>query len=244
MSYDKARSISLNRKANKIMVSIASSNVVPKTYYNCEYMENSDKDFEYKLGQLLRDISGGNIHLNTSLYKWNYAINKTNIELGYGNCYSGIGTRGESLYCETKHKHTIYYIGKKPYCYDDSRKMVEITQEQADNENYILDYEYNGNKQYYKEEELQAENRRIENVLNEYSSVFMKYFEEKCSGKYYLYSPRHGIIKPKGTNGAFYYYYGREEVRQDDLMDYYKAYCLAINCSRDNNIVEVRKYEE
>lgn len=231
MSYYKVKAISLNKKQNKIMVNCASSNVFPITYRNSEYFKDESVDFNYKLGQLLRDISGGNLQLNESCYKWNYAIAKTNAEVGY------------YLYSKTEHKYTLYYIGAKPFVYSDGRQVVEITQEQANNGEYKLLYEYDGNKQYYKISEKEQDDKRIAEILETYTEVFLKYYNEKHNSKYYLYSNRYGVITPKGNKGAFYYdIYKKENANKMDVMDYYKAFCLAINCKRDNHIVSIVEY--
>lgn len=95
MSYYKAKSISI--KGNQIFMSVADSSFTPTTYYTTEYMETSNKNIDEKLGNLLKSINNGGIHLNDSLYKWNTALYKTNTELGYANYYSGIRTDGKDL---------------------------------------------------------------------------------------------------------------------------------------------------
>lgn len=95
MSYYRAKSISI--KGNQIFMSVADSSFTPTTYYTTEYMETSNKDIDEKLGNLLKSINNGGIHLNDSLYKWNTALYKANTELGYANYYSGIRTDGKDL---------------------------------------------------------------------------------------------------------------------------------------------------
>lgn len=111
MSYVKCKGITLNEKENKIFISGASSNVYPITYSKYEILKGNEP-FNSKLEQLLVAISGGELHLNTSLYKWNYAVLKANEELN----------DRESLWSISQHKDTIYYIGKEPYCFNESRK--------------------------------------------------------------------------------------------------------------------------
>lgn len=69
MSYYKCKGIS--RKGNKIEVNIASSNCFPITYYKSEYTQRENQE---TLFWLYVDIEQGNIHLNSSLYNYNYAM--------------------------------------------------------------------------------------------------------------------------------------------------------------------------
>ena len=173
MSYYKAKSISI--KGNKIFMSVTDSSITPTTYYTTEYMETSNKGIDEKLGNLLKSINNGEIHLNDSLYKWNTALYKTNTELGYANYYSGIRTDGKDL---------------------------------------------------------------NEGNIKEYVNCFRKYFNEKYDGKYYLYSPRYGNIRPMGTNGSFYY-----GVPQAETMDYFKAFFLSKRIGKDIEVKAVAKRE-
>ena len=79
-------------------------------------------------------------------------------------------------------------------------------------------------------------------VLEEYYNVFIGYLEEKHEGKYYLYSDTYGYVKPKGTNGSFYY---SEYNSLLETMDYKKAYCLAKAIGKDIEVkaVPTREYE-
>lgn len=70
----------------------------------------------------------------------------------------------------------------------------------------------------------------------------MQFLEEKHEGKYYLYSDTYGYVKPKGTNGSFYY---SENNSILETMDYKKAYCLAKAIGKDIKIkaVPIREYK-
>lgn len=173
MSYYKAKSISI--KGDKIFMSVADSSLTPTTYYTTEYMETSNKNINEKLGDLLKSINNGEIHLNDSLYKWNTALYKANTELGYANYYSGIRTDGKDL---------------------------------------------------------------NEGNIKEYVNCFRKYFNEKYDGKYYLYSPIYENIRPRGTNGSFYY-----GVPQAETMDYFKAFFLSKRIGKDIEVKAVAKRE-
>lgn len=212
MSYVKCKAITLNKKENKIFISGASSNVYPITYSKYEILEGNEP-FNSKLEQLLVAISGGELHLNTSLYKWNYAILKTNEELN----------SRESLWNRAKNKDTIYYIGKEPYCFDNNRKKVEITSEQANNGEYVLKYENGENKKYYNKTERENDNKRIESELALYRETFMKYFNEKePKGEYTLYSNKYGCyIEPKRTR--FTYGYSNPSIKGGYKEMYVKA---------------------
>ena len=64
MSYDIAKTITINEKKNKITLSVASNNVYPHTYYTVEY--GNGLLFEDKLACLMQSILNGNIHLSLS----------------------------------------------------------------------------------------------------------------------------------------------------------------------------------
>lgn len=70
----------------------------------------------------------------------------------------------------------------------------------------------------------------------------MQFLEEKHEGKYYLYSDTYGYVKPKGTNGSFYY---SEYNILLETMDYKKAYCLAKAIGKDIEVraIPTREYE-
>lgn len=194
-------------------------------------MQNSN-DYHEKELELLRGINGGGLVLNDSCYDWNYAYYKTNEEIRAR--YSKY-----DLYELSTMKYTRYCLGEQM-----SSTYIPITQEELKNSNYALEWESKDGKSkvYHNIEEYNKEKIRVMEVLEEYYNVFIGYLEEKHEGKYYLYSETYGYVKPKGTNGSFYYNMSSSLVEN---MDYKKAYCLAKTIGRDIEIVAVprRKYK-
>ena len=135
--------------------------------------------------------------------------------------------------------YTRYCLGEQI-----SSTYTPITQTEIEsgNYNYILEWESKDNKSkvQYRAEEYNNEKARVMEVLEEYYNVFIGYLEEKHEGKYYLYSETYGYVKPKGTNGSFYYNMSSNLVEN---MDYKKAYCLARTIGRDIEIKAVPKRE-
>ena len=232
MSYEKVKCITRKPKENKIIITSACNNVRPLTFEKWEYGK-ADMSYKEKMFYLLKDISGGNLQLNNSCYEWNYAILKTRdyMQEKYGKEYH--------LYDLATMKYTKYCLGEQI-----SSTYIPITQIEIESGNYeyILEWESKDNKSkvYYRAEEYNNEKARVMEVLEEYYNVFIGYLEEKHEGKYYLYSKTYGYIKPKGTNGSFYYNIGSSLVED---MDYKKAYCLAKTIGRDIEIVAVPKRE-
>lgn len=234
MSYEKVKLITRKEKENKIFVTSASSNVYPKTYYKWEYMKNYENvSYEEKMYQLLRDISGGNLQLNDSMYNWQYAIlrAKEDMQEKYGKDYF--------LYDRTSAKYTIYVVCDN----EETKNRIEkwnvgryvfvdtITSDM------ILLHDFINYKEYYKQDEKDTDDVSINKEFKEYYNTFIKYLDEKIEGEYYLYSKDYGYIKNKGTNGSFYY---NIPFTKDLLMDYKKAYCLQANMGKNRN-VEIKK---
>ena len=232
MSYEKVKCITRKPKENKIIITSACNNVRPLTFEKWEYGK-ADMSYKEKMFYLLKDISGGNLQLNNSCYEWNYAILKTRdyMQEKYGKEYH--------LYDLATMKYTRYCLGEQI-----SSTYIPITQTEIESGNYeyILEWESKDNKSkvYYRAEEYNNEKARVMEVLEEYYNVFIGYLEEKHEGEYYLYSKTYGYIKPRGTNGSFYYNIGSSLVEN---MDYKKAYCLARTIGRDIEIVAVPKRE-
>ncbi len=227
MSYNKVKNISLKKKENKIMVCNASSNVVPSTYYNSEFM-SGDTDFHIKELELLRALNGGGLVLNDSCYKWRYAISKTNEEL-----YNSKNTW--KIYEDTTLQYKTYVIGDTKW----SNDYIVITAEDLKSGDYEETYKGETYTTYRNKQEYKEQLDKRYEILENYYKVFMKYFKEEHNGKYYLYSQKYGYIKPKGTKGSFYYStFGSLGVKY--VMDYYKAYCIAENIGEDRQ-VEIRQ---
>lgn len=229
MSYEKVKCITRKPKEGKIFITSACNDVRPLTYHRWEFMQSSNDYHEKELG-LMRGINGGGLVLNDSCYNWNYAYYKTNEEIKAR--YSEY-----DLYELSTMKYTRYCLGEQI-----SSTYIPITQEELKNGNYALEWESKDGKSkvYHNIEEYNKEKIRTREVLERYHEVFMQFLEEKHEGKYYLYSETYGNIKPKGTNGSFYYNVGGNLI---DFMDYKKAYCLAKNIGRDVEVLSVPKRE-
>ena len=227
MSYVKVKNISMNKKSGVINICGASNNVSPITYYTWNIVKDI-KDYHKEELELLRGLNGGGLVLNNSCYKWQYAIEKTNIEF-----YASANTW--KLYEDTSMKYDIYCVGEKI-----SNRYILINEEDLKSGLYEEDYKGETYTLYRNKEQYKKEQERVNNILEHYYNVFMKYFNEKHNGKYYLYTDDYGVIIPKGTNGAFYYNVGRIEG-----MDYFKAYCLKETCERGRNItIKIREVQE
>ena len=231
MSYEKVKCITRKPKEGKIFITSACSNVRPLTYHRWEFMQNSN-DYHEKELELMRGINGGGLVLNDSCYNWNYAYYKTNEEIKAR--YSKY-----DLYELSTMKYTRYCLGEQM-----SSIYIPITQEELKNGNYALEWESKDGKSkvYHNIEEYNKEKIRTREVLERYHEVFMQFLEEKHEGKYYLYSDTYGYVKPKGTNGSFYY---SENNSILETMDYKKAYCLAKAIGKDIKVkaVPTREYE-
>ena len=230
MSYEKVKCITRKPKEGKIFITSACNNVRPLTFGKWEYGK-ADMSYKEKMFYLLKDISGGNLQLNNSCYEWNYAVLKTRdyMQERYGKDYY--------LYDLATMKYTTYCLGE-PF----DSMSVPITKDDLKNGDYVLEWKSKDGKTelYYRAEEYNNEKARVMEVLEEYYNVFIGYLEEKHEGKYYLYSETYGYVKPKGTNGSFYYNMSSNLVEN---MDYKKAYCLAKTIGRDIEIVAVPKRE-
>lgn len=231
MSYEKIKCITRKPKEGKIFITSACNNVRPLTYSRWEFRAD-EQDYHEKELRLLRGINGGGLVLNDSCYDWNYALYKTNEE---------IRTRYSEydLYELSTMHYTEYCLGEQISSAYTPITRVEL---ESGNYNYVLEWESKDGKSkvYYRAEEYNNEKARVMEVLEEYYNVFIGYLEEKHEGKYYLYSETYGYVKPKGTNGSFYYNISSSLVEN---MDYKKAYCLAKTIGRDIEIVAVPKRE-
>lgn len=187
MSYYKCKGIS--RNGNKIEVNIADSNCFPITYYKSEYKQRENQEV---LFWLYADIEDGNIHLNSSLYNYNYAMEKVREYQKENNIDSY-----DDLY-------------KKSYNYY-NKKFLELTGIDLTGD-YWKDEELKSKKrEYEKEHQAELDMLRYESFMKVYGAsyeVFKKALEEKEDNTLYtLYSDTYKYIKLKGVNGAFYYGY-------------------------------------
>lgn len=187
MSYYKCKGIS--RKGNKIEVNIASSNCFPITYYKSEYTQRENQE---TLFWLYVDIEQGNIHLNSSLYNYNYAMGKVREYQKENNIDSY-----EDLY----EKKCDYY-NEQFYVLT----RIDLTSD------YWKDKKLKDKvEKYNKEYKAELDMLRYESYMKVYGAcyeVFKKALDEKEDNTLYtLYSDTYKYIKLKGVNGAFYYGY-------------------------------------
>ena len=231
MSYEKVKCITRKPKEGKIFITSACNNVRPLTYSRWEFMA-SEQNYHKKELELLRGINGGGLDLNDSCYDWNYAKLKTRdyMQEKYGNDYN--------LYDLSTMKYTRYCLGEQM-----SSTYIPITQEELKNSNYALEWESKDGKSkvYHNIEEYNNEQTRVMEVLEEYYNVFMGYLEEKHDGKYYLYSKTYGNIRPKGTQGSFYYNVFEGNIKIYD--NYKQAYCIKETIGKDVEVKTVPKRE-
>lgn len=187
MSYLKCKGIL--RKGNKIEVNVASNNVSPLTYYKSEYKQRENQE---TLFWLYVDIEQGNLYLNSSLYDYNYAMEKVREYQKENNIDS---------YEDMYNKSYDYY----------NKKFLELTGVGLTS-NYWKDKELEDKvNKYNKEHEEELDMLRYESYMKVYGAcyeVFKKALDEKEDNTLYtLYSDTYKYIKLKGVNGAFYYGY-------------------------------------
>lgn len=187
MSYYKCKGIL--RKGNKIEVNVASSNCFPITYFKNEYTQRENQE---TLFWLYVDIEQGNLHLNSSLYDYNYAMEKVREYQRENNIDSY-----EDLY-------------KKSYEYY-NKKFLELTGIDLTSNYWNNEGLKEKANTYNKEHEKELDMLRYESYMKVYGAcyeVFKKALEEKEDNTLYtLYSDTYKYIKLKGVNGAFYYGY-------------------------------------
>ena len=187
MSYYKCKGIS--RKGNKIEVNVASSNCFPITYYKSEYEQRENQE---TLFWLYVDIQQGNLHLNSSLYNYNYAMEKVREYQKENNIdsYNDLYKKSYDYYNEQ------FYVLTRIDLTGDYWKDKELV---------------NKVNKYKKEYEKELEILRYESYMKVYGAcyeVFKSALEEKEDNTLYtLYSDTYKYIKLKGSNGAFYYGY-------------------------------------
>lgn len=187
MSYLKCKGIS--RKGNKIEVNVASSNVFPKHWYKSGY---KGRNYEEQLFWLYVDIQQGNLHLNSSLYNYNYAMEKVREYQKENNIdsYNDLYEKSYDYYNEQ------FYVLTRIDLTGDYWKDKELV---------------NKVNKYNKEYEKELETLRYESYMKVYGAcyeVFKKALDEKEDNTLYtLYSDTYKYIKLKGSNGAFYYGY-------------------------------------
>lgn len=232
MSYEKVKCITRKPKEGKIFITSACNNVRPLTYSRWEFMAD-EQDYHEKELRLLRGINGGGLVLNDSYYDWNYALYKTNAEIR-------TKYRDYDLYELSTMHYTKYCLGEQI-----SSTYTPITQTEIESGNYeyVLEWESKDGKSkvYYRAEEYNKELARTHEVLEKYYELFMQFLEEKHDGKYYLYSKTYGNIKPKGTQGSFYYNVFEGEIKIYD--NYKQAYCMKETIGKDIEVKAVPRRE-
>jgi hypothetical protein len=202
MSYELCKSIV--KKNDKIILSVASSNVEPKHYSKWEY--NVVDDLEKNEFYLFTDIINGNIHLNSSVYEYRYALFKTREYMQKNNIdsYDDLYERKSDYYRE-KIKELIGIDLTSDYWKDEELKNRYNTFEK-ENTDLIDNLRY---ESYYK-------------VYGKVYEVFKGFLNEKFDNTLYtLYSnDYHSFIKC-GRKGSFYYGYSSAK----EKGKYKEMYC-------------------
>lgn len=203
MSYYKCKGIS--RKGNKIEVNIASSNCFPITYYKSEYAQRGNQE---TLFWLYVDIEQGNLHLNNSLYNYNYAMEKVREYQNRNNIDS----------------FNDLYLKKYDYY---NKQYLEFTGIDLTTDYWKNQELENKVKLYNREHEKELDMLRYESYMKVYGAcyeVFKDALEEKENDTLYtLYSDTYKYIKLKGSNGAFYYGYSSPKEKGKYKEMYVKA---------------------
>ena len=188
MSYELCKSIT--KKDNKIMVEIASNNVSPKTYSKVEYQVNNC-NLEQNEFYLFTDILNGNIHLNSSIYNYKYAMLKAREYLVENNIDSFNLYETKSDYYNNKIKELIGIDLTSDYW-----KSEELKQKYTD---FV-----NNNKELVSQIRYDSYYKVYGNVYN----VYKKALEEKQDNTIYtLYSNDYRSFIKCGRNGKFWYGY-------------------------------------
>lgn len=187
MSYSICKGIA--KKGENIEVNVASSNVFPKHWYKSDY---KGRNYEEQLFWLYTDIEDGNIHLNNSLYKYNYAFLKAR-EFMKENNING--------YYDLFEKKYDYY-------YEKIKELIGIDLKSDYWKDEELKNTYNN---FQKNNGELIDNIKFESAYRVYGKVFevfKKALEEKEDNTLYtLYCEDYKSFIKCGRNGKFWYGY-------------------------------------
>lgn len=202
MSYELCKSIV--KKNGKIIVDIASNNVEPKHYSKVEYQVDKCNLEQNEL-YLLTDILSGNIHLNSSVYEYRYALFKAREYMQENNIDSYDLYERKSDYYREKIKELIGIDLESDYWRDEELKNKYNTFRE-ENTDLISNLRY---ESYYK-------------VYGKVYEVFKKYLNEKFDNTLYtLYSNDYNSFIKCGRKGSFYYGYSSAK----EKGKYKEMYC-------------------
>ena len=215
MSYMLCKNIAI--KGSVLEVNVASSNVFPKTYYKTEY-KVGNSNLEQNQFYLFTDIMSGNIHLNSSLYNYNYAMWKTREYM-------------------KEHKIDSYdlYERQNDYYYDKIKELINVDLRSDYWKNEELKNRYN--KFVEKNGELVNEMKyeSAYKVYKEVFDIFKQALEEKEDKTLYtLYSEDYKSFIKCGRNGNFWYGYTSAK----EKGKYKEMYCKMKEIDRANVIIK------
>ena len=216
MSYELCKSIT--KKENKIILNVASSNVFPKHYNKWEY--NITNDLKKNEFYLFTDIISGNIHLNNSIYNYNYAMIKVREYMKENNIdsYNDLYEKKNDYY-NKKIKELIGIDLTSDY-YKDKELVNEYNEFRTNNTELVEQLRYDS---YYK-------------VYGNLFDIYMKALEEKEDNTIYtLYSQDYRSFIKCGRNGNFWYGYASAK----EKGKYKEMYCKMKNIDRKG--VEIQR---
>lgn len=215
MSYMLCKNIAI--KGSVLEVNVASSNVSPKTYYKTEY-KVGNSSLEQNQFYLFTDIMSGNIHLNSSLYNYNYAMWKTREYM-------------------KEHKIDSYdlYEKQNDYYYDKIKELINVDLRSDYWKNEELKNKYN--KFVEKNSELvnKMKYESAYKIYKEVFDIFKQALEEKEDKTLYtLYSEDYRSFIKCGRNGSFYYGYTSAK----EKGKYKEMYCKMKEINRANVVMK------
>lgn len=188
MSYMLCKSIAI--KGNVLEVNVASNNVYPKIYHKTEY-KIGKCNLEQNLFWLFTDLMNGELHLNSSVYKYNYAYYKA-----------------LDFLKENKEEFNNIYGRENDYYYEKIKELINIDLRSDYYRNEELKNRYNKFREENGELIEQLEYESAYKVYGKVFKIFKQALKEKEDNTLYtLYSDTYKYIKLKGSNGAFYYGY-------------------------------------
>lgn len=231
MSYEIAKAIKLDEKNNRIILTAAANNVTPRHFWTDEIYSNRPT-FKEKVIALLIDISGGNIQPNRSLYKFVYAFNRAQKELGVDSFYS-VCFPDLPIYYEKENGVAHWNYKGEEY----ALTAEQITSGEFD----PMPYGEQWGRYRKKSDTAEAEQRKQE-ISERFYSLFMQYYKEKEKSGLYCLDLDGRIIRPVSE---YRYQYGysiynimnSERLKKSWTMPYKKAWVLGEAFSA--NIIQV-----
>lgn len=231
MSYEIAKAIKLDEQNNRIILTAAANNVTPRHFWTDEIYSNRPT-FKEKVIALLIDISGGNIQPNRSLYKFVYAFNRAQKELGVDSFYSVCNPDLPIYYAKENGKQHWLYKGEE----------YALTAEQIASGEYALCPYHEEFLRYRKKSDVAEAEQRKQEISEQFYNLFMRYYKEKEQSGLYCLDLNGKIIRPVSE---YRYQYGysiysimnSERLKKSWAMTYKKAWVLGEAFSA--NVVKV-----